>query len=102
MAQLVLIGLPIVLVLIVYGSFYAVFYFPNRTNATTGSIVSSGEKREYLLYVPKSYDRAKPTRSSSTCTLRETGPQCRGRLATQHICPSEQVFALLRVCHSGD
>jgi poly(3-hydroxybutyrate) depolymerase len=55
-AALVLIGLPIVLVLIVYGSFYAVFYFPNRT-----SDVSSAEKREYLLYVPKSYDRAKPT-----------------------------------------
>jgi polyhydroxybutyrate depolymerase len=60
-AALVLIGLSIVLVLIVYGSFYAVFYFPNRTSATTGTIVSSAEKREYLLYVPKSYDRAKPT-----------------------------------------
>jgi polyhydroxybutyrate depolymerase len=60
-AALVLIGLSIVLVLIVYGSFYAVFYFPNRTIATTGTIVSSAEKREYLLYVPKSYDRAKPT-----------------------------------------
>ena len=30
-------------------------------NQTIGTIVSSGEKREYLLYVPKSYDRAKPT-----------------------------------------
>jgi polyhydroxybutyrate depolymerase len=60
-AALVLIGLPIVLVLIVHGFFYAVFYFPNRTSATTGTIVSSAEKREYLLYVPKSYDRAKPT-----------------------------------------
>jgi polyhydroxybutyrate depolymerase len=60
-AALVLLGLPIVLVLIVYGFFYAVFYFPNRTSATNGTIVSSAEKREYLLYVPKSYDRAKPT-----------------------------------------
>jgi polyhydroxybutyrate depolymerase len=60
-AALALIGLPIVLVLIVHGFFYAVFYFPNRTSATTGTIVSSAEKREYLLYVPKSYDRAKPT-----------------------------------------
>jgi len=57
----VLIGLPIVLVLIVYGSFYAVFYFPNRSGAITGTIVSSGQKREYLLYVPKSYDPTKPT-----------------------------------------
>ena len=60
-AALVLLGLPIVLVLIVYGFFCAVFYFPNRTSATTGTIDSSAEKREYLLYVPKSYDRAKPT-----------------------------------------
>ena len=60
-AVLVLIGLPIVLVLILFGFFYSVFYFPNWTSATTGTIVSSGEKREYLLYVPKSYDRTKPT-----------------------------------------
>jgi hypothetical protein len=38
--------------------FEPVFYFPNWTSATTGTIVSSGEKREYLLYVPKSYWRA--------------------------------------------
>ncbi len=56
----VLIGLPIVLVLILYGFFYSVFYFPNWTSATTGTIISSGQKREYLLYVPKSYDRTKP------------------------------------------
>ena len=30
-------------------------------NQTNGMIVSSGQKREYLLYVPRSYDRAKPT-----------------------------------------
>ena len=60
-AVLVLIGLPIVLVLLAFGFFYSVFYFPNWTSATTGTIVSSGEKREYLLYVPKSYDRTKPT-----------------------------------------
>lgn len=34
------------------------FYSANRDN---GSFVSSGEKREYLLYVPRSYDRARPT-----------------------------------------
>ncbi len=59
-AVVVVIGLPVVLVLIAGVSFYALmsFYALNRTN---GTIVSSGEKREYLLYVPKSYDRAKPT-----------------------------------------
>lgn len=59
-AVLILIGLPIVLGLILVGFFYSVFYFPNWTRATSGTIVSSGEKRHYVLYLPKSYDRAKP------------------------------------------
>jgi poly(3-hydroxybutyrate) depolymerase len=33
-------------------------HFLNRTN---GAVVSSGETRPYLLYVPKSYDAARPT-----------------------------------------
>ena len=59
-AMVVLIGLPVIMGLTVWGAFYAMLslYAPNRTN---GTIVSSGEKREYLLYVPKSYDRTKPT-----------------------------------------
>lgn len=57
---LILVAVPIVLVLLLVGFFYSVFYFPNWTSATTNTIISSGEKREYLLYVPKSYDRAKP------------------------------------------
>jgi polyhydroxybutyrate depolymerase len=57
---LTLIGLPVVLVVILFGFFYSVFYFPNWSSATPGTLISSGERREYLLYVPKSYDRAKP------------------------------------------
>jgi len=53
-AVLILIGLPVVLALIAAVS----FHLRNRNN---GSIVSSGKSREYLLYVPKSYDRTKPT-----------------------------------------
>ena len=52
-AALALIGLPVAIVPIEAFSFYSA----NRDN---GSFVSSGEKREYLLYVPKSYDRTKP------------------------------------------
>ena len=52
-AVLAFICLPAVLVLIDAVSFYAV-------NRTSGTIISSGEKREYILYVPKSYDRARP------------------------------------------
>jgi polyhydroxybutyrate depolymerase len=59
-AVLVLIAAPIALLLLLVGFFYSVFYFPNRTNAVTQTIFASGEKREYLLYVPKSYDPAKP------------------------------------------
>ena len=49
----VMIGLPLLLILIVL-----VFISQNKTN---GSIVSFQEKMEYLLYVPKSYDRNAPT-----------------------------------------
>jgi polyhydroxybutyrate depolymerase len=52
-AALALIGLPVVIVPIDAVSFYTA----NRDN---GSFVSSGEKRDYLLYVPKSYDRRRP------------------------------------------
>src|SRR3989441_5580504 len=53
-AVMVLIGLPVLLVLV-----EAVwFYVSNRSN---GSFMSSGRKREYVLYVPGSYDRREPT-----------------------------------------
>ena len=57
-AVLVIIGLPVVLILVAVVSFYVSFYALNRAN---GTIVSAGQKREYLLYVPRSYDRTKPT-----------------------------------------
>ena len=53
-AVLILIALPMVLVVVEAFSYYV----RNRNN---GSIVSSGWKREYLLYVPRSYDRTRPT-----------------------------------------
>ena len=51
---LVIIGLPVLLVATAAVSVYVL-------NWTNGTLVSSGRKREYLLYVPKSYDRTKPT-----------------------------------------
>ncbi len=53
-AALVIIGLPLVLVLI-GAAFVCVL------DQTNGTIVSSGREREYLLHVPASYDRSKPT-----------------------------------------
>src|SRR5256884_1135377 len=53
-AVLALLSLPVLLVLVEAVSFRVA----NRPN---GSFMSSGRKREYVLYVPRSYDRAKPT-----------------------------------------
>jgi polyhydroxybutyrate depolymerase len=53
-AVVVLISLPVVLAVIEAVSFYV----RNRNN---GSIVSSAQKRKYVLYVPSSYDRTRPT-----------------------------------------
>src|SRR5213082_1851097 len=52
-AVLALLSLPVLLVLIEAVSFRVA----NRPN---GSFMSSGRKREYLLYVPRSYDGSKP------------------------------------------
>lgn len=57
-AVLIVIGLPLVVILIAVVSFYASFYSLNRA---TGTVLSSSQEREYLLYVPPSYDRTKPT-----------------------------------------
>jgi polyhydroxybutyrate depolymerase len=51
---LALIGVPAVLVPVEA----AQFFLSNRANA---SIVSSGQEREYVLYVPRSYDGTTPT-----------------------------------------
>jgi poly(3-hydroxybutyrate) depolymerase len=53
-AVALVIGLPLVLVLAAAATFQVL-------NRTSGSIVSSGQQREYLLYVPDSYDPARPT-----------------------------------------
>jgi polyhydroxybutyrate depolymerase len=53
-AGLVIIGLPVAVVFVAA----VAMHFLDRTN---GAIVSSGRKREYLLYVPPSYERTRPT-----------------------------------------
>ena len=51
---LMILSVPVVLVAIDTVSF-------NGSNRSNGAFVSSGQKREYLLYVPRNYDRTKPT-----------------------------------------
>jgi len=50
----IVIGLPLALIAV------AILWFRMEGN-TNGYVLTSGEKRNYLLYVPKSYDRSKPT-----------------------------------------
>lgn len=47
-------GLPVVSALLASGSYYLL-------NRTSGAMVLSGQRREYLLYVPSSYDSSRPT-----------------------------------------
>jgi polyhydroxybutyrate depolymerase len=51
---LVTFGLVTTLIILTIGGYWLV-------NQTNGSLVSSGEKRTYLLYVPESYDAETPT-----------------------------------------
>jgi len=53
-AAFVLLAAPVALAVVLCVSFYA-------RNRDTGGFVSSGEERTYRLYVPKSYDPARPT-----------------------------------------
>ncbi len=52
--MLVLLSLPVAVALIEAVSFYVL-------NASNGTLISAGRNRDYLLFVPKSYDSAKPT-----------------------------------------
>jgi polyhydroxybutyrate depolymerase len=56
LARMALIGLGLALALVLAA--VVGFRLVNRTN---GSLVSAGERREYLLHVPASYDSARPT-----------------------------------------
>lgn len=52
--MLVLLSLPAAVALIEAVSFYIL-------NASNGTLISAGRNRDYLLFVPKNYDSAKPT-----------------------------------------
>jgi polyhydroxybutyrate depolymerase len=100
-AVLVLVGLPVVLASIVFASFYAVFYFPNRTSATRGTIVSSGERREYLMYVPKSYDRAKPTPLVINLHTAMSWPTSSMNISQWNLVAEEQGFIVVYPAGTG-
>ena len=91
-AVLVFIGLPVVLVLIAVGFFYAYCYSMPRAN---GTLVSSGQKREYLLYVPKSYDRTKPTPLVISLHAAATWPATQMEISQWNKVADEQGFIVV-------
>ena len=82
-AVLVIVGLPVALVLVAVVTSFIL-------NRTSGTIVSSGEKREYLLYVPRSYDAVKPTplvislHGAATWPAQQMNTSWWNRLADEH------------------
>ena len=104
-AVFVLLGLPGALALVEAVSFYV-------ANASNGSFVSSGQKREYLLYVPRSYDRTKPTplvislHGASLWGAAQKETSQWNRVADEHgfivVYPSGEGGGGPRVWHEGD
>jgi polyhydroxybutyrate depolymerase len=100
-AVLAIIGLPLVLILILLANFYAVFYFPNWTSATAGTFVSLGEKRQYLLYVPKSYDKAKPTPLVINLHTAMSWPSSAMNISQWNLLADEQGFIVVYPAGTG-
>src|SRR5258708_761875 len=103
-AVLALLSLPVLLVLVEAESFRV-------ANGPNGSFMSSGRTREYLLYVPRSYDRSKPTALVISlhgaglwgAAQKETSQW--NRVADEHgfivVYPSGEAGAGPRVWHEG-
>src|SRR3989442_2365828 len=102
---LAILGIPVLLVLVEAVSFRV-------ANGPNGTLMSSGRKREYVLYVPRSYDPAKPTALVISlhgaglwgAAQRETSQW--DRVADEHgfivVYPSGEGGGGPRVWHEGD
>ncbi len=72
---LILLGLLLALLLLAFAAFRII-------NPTNGKLVSAGEERRYLLYVPESYDPIRPHAAGHHhCTVSPNGLPTRRGLA---------------------
>lgn len=106
-AVVIVVGLPLVVMLI------AIVWI-SALDRTTGTIVSSGETREYLLHVPDSYDSATPTplvvsmHAGATWPAHQKNLTRWNRLADENgfivVYPSgtPQAFNVARIWHTFD
>lgn len=93
-AALVFVGLPLVIVLV------AVVWI-SALDRTNGSIVSSGETREYLLYVPDSYDPSGPTALVISLHALATWPAHQQNLSRWNRLADEEGFLVVYPSGSG-
>jgi polyhydroxybutyrate depolymerase len=64
-------------------------------NETNGTLVSSGETRQYLLYVPKTYDRSKPTPLIISLHPAATWPAAEMEISRWNELADEQGFVVV-------
>jgi polyhydroxybutyrate depolymerase len=60
-AAAIVVGVPVLAGIIATAAFYAIFYFPDRTGSPGRALTADGQRREYLLYVPATYDSSRAT-----------------------------------------
>ena len=95
-AVLSCIGLPPLFVLISAASY-------DLANRTTGTMTTSaGQAREYILYVPKSYDRAKPTPLVISIHGAENWPSFQMNLTRWNTLAEEHGFIVVYPAGEGE
>jgi polyhydroxybutyrate depolymerase len=83
----IVIGLPLALIAIAS----AWFRMEGKIN---GTVVTSGEMRKYLLYVPKSYDRSRPTPLLISLHAAALRPQAQMEISGWNQLADQQVLLL--------
>jgi polyhydroxybutyrate depolymerase len=90
----IVIGLPLALIAV------AVAWF-RMEGKTNGTVVSSGETRKYLLYVPKTYDRSKPTPLVISLHAAALRPQAEMEISRWNEVADEHGFIVVYPSGSG-
>jgi polyhydroxybutyrate depolymerase len=90
----IVIGLPVALLVMVLA-------WTSIEDKTNGTIISSGVTRRYLLYVPKTYDRSKPTPLVISMHGRGTWPAVEMHISRWNEVADEHGFLVVYPAGSG-
>lgn len=97
----ILIGLPLTLIGLPVAFVVAVLAWGYFSDQTNGSLVSSGVTRRYLLYVPRSYDRTKPTPLVISLHPAATWPAFERNISRWNDLADEQGFIVVYPAGTG-